>query len=70
MNALELEVLRRDINERIDQIGDSISRRERERGRMLRQLAQTQSVKESLDSQLQEELARYDSAFVESIRGG
>ena len=68
VNALELEVLRRDINERIDQIGDSISRRERERGRMLRQLAQTQSVKESLDSQLQEELARYDSAFVESIR--
>jgi len=67
--SLELEALQRDLNERIDQIGDSIARRERELGRMERQLHQAQQRKLSLDRQLQEELARYDSAFVESIRG-
>jgi rubrerythrin len=67
--SLELEALRRDLNERIDQIADSIARREREISRMEKQLAQARQRKESLDRQLQEELARYDSAFVESIRG-
>jgi len=69
LNPLELEALRRDLNERIDQIGENITRREREHHRMLKQLAQAQEYKASLDKQLQEELARYDSAFVESIRG-
>ncbi|MEW6428408.1 MAG: hypothetical protein AB1568_10275 [Thermodesulfobacteriota bacterium] len=68
-NSMGLEALRRDLNERIDQIADSIMRRERESKRMERQLAQAQERKSSLDRQLQEELARYDSAFVESIRG-
>lgn len=66
---LELEALRRDLNERIDQIADSIARRERELARMTRQLKQAEQRKAALDGQLQEELARYDSAFVESIRG-
>jgi len=35
---------------------------------MLRQLAQAEGLKKSLDQKLQEELARYDSAFVERIR--
>jgi rubrerythrin len=69
VNSLELEVLRRDLNERIDQIGDSISRRDREHSRMLRRLAQAEGIKKSLDNKLQEEIARYDSAFVERIRG-
>jgi rubrerythrin len=64
----ELEALRRDLNERMDQIGDSITRRGRDSKRRLRQLAQISQEKASLDRQLQEELARYDSAFVESIR--
>lgn len=64
-----MEALRRDLNERIDQITDSITRREDELGRTERQLEQAQQQKVSLDTQLQEELARYDSAFVESIRG-
>jgi len=68
-NSLELEALRRGLNERIDEIGDSVARREREHKRMLRQLTQVEEHKASLDIQLQEELARYDSAFVESIRG-
>ena len=36
---------------------------------MKRQLRQVEQKKALLDRQLQEELARYDSAFVESIRG-
>jgi hypothetical protein len=64
----ELEILRRDLNERIDRIADSIVRRERESEKMTRQLAQLQKQKVALDRQLQESLARYDSAFVESIR--
>ncbi len=69
VSTLELEALRRDLNERIDQIADSIDRRERESSRMVRQLDQMQKQKMALDRQLQEELARYDSAFVESVRG-
>ncbi|MBA7564763.1 hypothetical protein ES708_06431 [subsurface metagenome] len=66
---LELEAIRRDLNERIDQIGDSIARRERELSRMKRQLEQMTATKAGLDKQLQQELARYDSAFIERIRG-
>jgi rubrerythrin len=66
--SLELEALRRDLNERIDQIADSIARRERASGRIKRQLEQTGQRKAALDRQLQDELARYDSAYVESIR--
>jgi DNA repair exonuclease SbcCD ATPase subunit len=69
VTSSELEALRRDLNERIDQITDSIKRREHELGRTERQLEQAQKQKVSLDKQLQEELARYDSAFVECIRG-
>lgn len=67
--SLDLEVLRRDLNERIDQIADSLVRRDQEYKRMERRLEQKQQLKASLDGQLQAALARYDSAFVESIRG-
>jgi hypothetical protein len=66
--AMQLEVLRTDLNERIDQIADSISRRQRAVERMRRELGRLLATKQELDSQLQRELARYDSAFVESIR--
>ena len=68
VKSLELEALRRDLNERIDQIKDSIARREHELSRTERQLEQVRQQKASLDKRLQEELVRYDSAFVESIR--
>ncbi|NBO15406.1 MAG: hypothetical protein EBV20_09780 [Betaproteobacteria bacterium] len=68
-SSVELEALRKDLNERIDQIAESISRRQRELARSQRQLAQLNVRKQTLDSQLQVELSRYDSAFVESIRG-
>lgn len=67
-SSVQLEVLRRDLNERIDQIADSISRRQRELTRNQRLLAQLNERKQSRDAQLQADLARYDSAFVESIR--
>lgn len=65
---LELEALRRDLNERIDQLADSVARRDREREKTDRQLKQLVSKKMALDGQLQQELSRYDSAFVESLR--
>jgi DNA repair exonuclease SbcCD ATPase subunit len=65
---LELEALRHDLNCRIDEIADSIQRREQVFERMNRQLEEARNKKRRLDKQLQEELAIYDSAFVESIR--
>lgn len=68
-SSLELEAMRRELNDRIDQIADSIERRERALGRSIRQLEQLRAAKSELDRTLQHELARYDSAFVESVRG-
>ncbi|WP_321816593.1 MULTISPECIES: AAA family ATPase [unclassified Paraburkholderia] len=66
--SMELEALRRDLNERIDQIADSIHRRGREIERSRSELTKKREKKSGLDLQLQKELARYDSAFVERIR--
>ena len=68
VSSLELEAMRRELNDRIDQIADSIERRERALGRSRRQLEQLRAEKSALDQTLQRELARYDSAFVESVR--
>lgn len=68
ISSLELEAMRRELNDRIDQISDSIQRRERAMGQSARQLNMTMSEKATLDKTLQQELARYDSAFVENIR--
>lgn len=67
-DPMDSEALRRDLNERIDQIGDAINRRYAEIQRMERYLERERGRKLALDRQLQEELARYDSSFVESIR--
>lgn len=68
LTATDLEVLRRDLNERIDQITDAISRKERELVRTRKDLDIKIRIKIALDRQLQDELRRYDSAFIESIR--
>jgi hypothetical protein len=68
VSSLELEAMRRELNDRIDQIADSIERRERALERSKRQLRQLQTEKVELDDALQRELARYDSAFIESVR--
>jgi hypothetical protein len=64
----EVEVLRRDLNERIDQIADSIARRQEAVERLNRQLKKLEADKAVKDRQLAEELARYDSAVTEAIR--
>ncbi len=66
--ALETEALRRDVNERIDELTGSISRRKAELERTRRLLRQTIERKAQLDDQLADELNRYDSAFVSNIR--
>lgn len=65
---MDAEVLRRDLNDRIDQIADALSRRQQEIARMERRLEVARARKVSLDRQLQDDLARYDSSFIESIR--
>ena len=67
--SLEREAMRRDLNDRIEQIANSVARRERELKRMESKRTAIQQKKAALDKRLQTELARYDSAFIESIRG-
>lgn len=66
--SLETESMRRELNDRIDVIGDSIERRERALGKSVRLLEGLRSDKHKADKLLQEELARYDSSFIERIR--
>lgn len=62
------EVVRRELNDRIDEISDSIARRRQALERSERELQRAESAKRQLDRRLEDELRRYDSAFVESIR--
>lgn len=66
--SVELESMRRELNDRIDQLSDSMSRRNLALSKSKRELENIKKEKSRLDKQLQGELARYDSAFVESIR--
>jgi rubrerythrin len=67
--GVDTEAVRRELNDRIDQISDSMNRRRQALERSERELHRAESAKQQLDHQLQDELRRYDSAFVESIRG-
>ena len=62
------EAVRRDLNERVDQIEDSIRRRERALLRSRRELDVLRRRKRQQDERLQRDVERYDSPFVESIR--
>lgn len=68
LSSLELESVRRELNERIDQLDDAIRRREGALARSRRQIEQVQTAKSQLDVALQQQLAQYDSAFVQSVR--
>ena len=63
------EALRRELNDRIDQIADSIKRKQQSLQKSKRDLEMHEDTKIQLDQQLQDELSRYDSAFVVTIRG-
>lgn len=62
------EAVRRDLNERIDQVADSMGRRKRAVRRSKGELEGLVAKKRHLDLRLQREVQRYDSAFVDSIR--
>jgi hypothetical protein len=62
------EAVRRELNDRIDQLSDSMNRKRQALERSKRELQRAEITKQQLDHQLQDELQRYDSAFVESIR--
>lgn len=66
--SIDTEIFRRELNDRIDQISDSIKRRKQALERTERQLQNVEETKRLWDHQLQEELRRYDSAFIEGIR--
>jgi DNA repair exonuclease SbcCD ATPase subunit len=66
--SLELEALRRELNERIDDLTESLARHRRDSARQGRVLAALITEKRVLDQQLAEELSRYDSAYVSSVR--
>lgn len=67
-SPVDLEIIRRELNERIDQISDSISLRLNELIRTKRQLTNAQQEKSQLENKFQVLLERYDSAFVEEVR--
>ena len=67
-SSMETEAVRRELNHRIDQIAESIERREEALERSKRDLKALRTKKGQLDQILQRELARYDSAFVETVR--
>lgn len=66
--SIESEAMQREINDRIDQITDSLNRRRPSLEMSQRELQRAESAKELLDRQLSNELERYDSAYVESVR--
>ena len=71
-NELEVKIdnesLRKDINNRIDELSDSIRRREIEMSKSKKYLDKLLKEKIKLDNQLQEDLSNYDSAIIEEIR--
>ncbi|XQU07661.1 DUF3732 domain-containing protein [Halomonas sp. LY9] len=62
------EAARREINDRIDQIADSINRRTQSLERSKRELTIVKELKQKLDLELQNKLKRYDSAYIETVR--
>ncbi len=67
-SGAQTDAFRRELNDRIDQITDSMSRRRQALERSTRELQRAEVAKRQLDRQLQDELQRYDSAFIESVR--
>lgn len=65
---IDSESLRKDLNVRIDELADSIKRREMEILKTKKQMEKLLTNKAHLDTQLHEDLSNYDSAIVEEIR--
>jgi hypothetical protein len=67
-SSLELELLRQNLNSRIDELTESIERHERELLRLEQQLEQEEDRKKELDGELVRVLKQYDSTFVAKVR--
>lgn len=63
-----LEALRRDLNDRIDQLAEALRRGAEEKAVLKDQLDRTERRKAELDRKLSDAMKRYDSAFVENVR--
>jgi DNA repair exonuclease SbcCD ATPase subunit len=66
--SLEREALRRELNERIDDLAESLNRHKRDKARQERFVAELVANKGRLDQQLTADLSRYDTAYVSSVR--
>jgi RNA polymerase-binding transcription factor DksA len=62
------EVLRKDLNTRIDELSELIEKHEREASSQRSRVAYLQQLKNDLDRELTSELAQYDSAYVSQVR--
>ncbi len=67
--AVDTEVLRQDLNARIDELEQLVSRHRTALENQQASVFQLRSQKEELDRQLNRELQIYDSAYVSQIRG-
>jgi hypothetical protein len=68
-NSLEYEALQRDLNQRMDELGESIERHRAALRRNERRHAEMLAVKESKDRELSDEVKSYDSAQLAALRG-
>jgi uncharacterized Zn finger protein (UPF0148 family) len=66
--AIDVELLRNDLNTRIDELDDLIARHEKEIEAQKARVERVQEEKRRLDRQLTLQLEQYDSAYVSQIR--
>jgi hypothetical protein len=67
-NALEYEALHRDLNQRMDELGESIERHRAALRRNERRYAEMQAQKAAKDRELTDETKSYDSAQLAAVR--
>ncbi|MDB4671439.1 AAA family ATPase [Pirellulaceae bacterium] len=67
--AVDTEILRQDLNTRIDELEELVNRHRTEIEKQLKAVAKLRHQKIELDQKLNRELQQYDSAYVSQIRG-
>jgi uncharacterized coiled-coil DUF342 family protein len=69
IEAVDTEILRQDLNTRIDELEELVNRHRAELDKQQQAVAKLRQHKIELDQQLNRELQQYDSAYVSQIRG-
>lgn len=64
----DIETTRKDFNNRVQELEQSIERRKLSLEKLHRELASVTSLKKTRDQKLQDQLDNYDSAYVETVR--